>query len=196
MKDRAGIERTNIPSLHPMDMSGDESGIYESGGPFLSIYNWKSEHNFSPARQTAVGDVCGEACVFQRFVFLDNQSENTPLSNEDRKTNDDSNQRNDEPWPIVLTNGFSISEYEPTTFQNMDLDMMESTMSNMEDFDYGVGDGGGMRETVGEGMKRQWMLLDARSSREDAGWRTQWYGLRNGEGEIEKIAELVWVRPG
>lgn len=163
----------------------------KAGGPFLSTHHWKSWNWFFPNRQSAVGDICGEDCVFQRWVFPNTQDDTSTTKHP--KTDE---LEKEDTWPIVLSNGFSISEYEPDTFRKLKLEMAENTFLEffrpLEQMDYGIGNGKVMREKVPEDMKRQWQLLEAKSSEENAAWRSQWYGLLNSQGDVEKIAELVW----
>lgn len=189
MHDLPHIQGVNVPGLHQMDMFGDLSGFYESGGPFLSTHHWKSWGWHYPNRQSAASDVCGEDCIFQRWAFTH------PI--EDILTDD---LEKEELWPIILSNGYSIAEYEPATFKAMDLQMAEATFNDfytpLFNMDYGVGNGQAMREKIAPENKKQWRLLESKPSAENPAWRSQWYGLhvkKDDKDFVEKIAELVWV---
>lgn len=73
---------TNEPALHQMDISGDLSGVYESGRFPLSLHHWKGG-DYPVDLMSLVSDICGD-CFLQRWQFGKD---------------------------TVLTNGFSIAQY-------------------------------------------------------------------------------------
>ncbi|KAM0258002.1 hypothetical protein ACHAQJ_004045 [Trichoderma viride] len=89
---------TAIPGLHQLDMRGDLSGFYESGGLPLSLHHWKSWHQAPVDKMAKIADFCGE-CFLQRWRFDGN---------------------------TILANGYSISVYEDGISQ-ADLDLIEAT---------------------------------------------------------------------
>ncbi|KAI4174994.1 MAG: hypothetical protein LQ343_002021 [Gyalolechia ehrenbergii] len=73
---------TNEPALHQMDISGDLSGVYESGRIPLSLHHWRGG-DYPVDLMNLVSDICGD-CFLQRWQFGKD---------------------------TVLTNGFSIADY-------------------------------------------------------------------------------------
>lgn len=78
---------THIPALHQVDMHGDLAGFYESGREMTSLHHWKegsaAGYKLEMEKMHLVADIC-DSCFLQRWQFPDE---------------------------IVLTNGFSISQY-------------------------------------------------------------------------------------
>ncbi|KAL8931879.1 MAG: hypothetical protein Q9216_007041 [Gyalolechia sp. 2 TL-2023] len=90
---------TNEPALHQMDISGDLSGVYESGRIPLSLHHWKGR-DYPVDLMNLVSDICGD-CFLQRWQFGKD---------------------------TVLTNGFSIAEYPEGEFAN-GLDFSKAEMT-------------------------------------------------------------------
>ncbi|KAL9600196.1 MAG: hypothetical protein Q9219_003339 [cf. Caloplaca sp. 3 TL-2023] len=92
---------TNEPALHQMDISGDLSGVYESGRFPLSLHHWKGGE-YPVDRMHLVSDICGD-CFLQRWQFGKD---------------------------TVFSNGFSIVQYPGVgdyALGNMDLSQAEET---------------------------------------------------------------------
>lgn len=174
------VQPTRLEGLHQEDLFGDPSGFYESGTRMLSIHHWKSWHWMQPDKFSMVGDVCGEDCVLQRWVFP---------SNEGGKGYSDYILP-----PIILTNGFSLVQYPQGIWFNWSeaentFDKYLGTEVGEGGMDYGLGK---LRPKLEPNMqKRTWFFLDA--VRDSVGGVRQWYGWRNGKNEVENLAELVWL---
>jgi hypothetical protein len=58
--------------LWQLDIHGDVTGFYEAARPQpISVHHWRSWHHHDIPAVSTVGKVCGRACVFQSFDFLD-----------------------------------------------------------------------------------------------------------------------------
>lgn len=198
-----------LDGLHQLDMFGDPSGFYESGYDMLSVHHWKSWHWLNPTPLSLVGDVCGEDCVLQRWLFSSPSSSpqsSSPSSSSPKskyrgadalsKEHAKQKQREDEA-PIILTNGYSLAQY-PLGI-DFDPEIAEATFDEylgipVDELDFGIGK---FREKVPKEKKLSWKMAHAETGFVDTvlGRRKevrQWYVLRRG-GVIEKIAELVWT---
>ena len=169
------VKLTPIPHLHQMDMSGDLSGVYESGLRPLSLHHWKGDWWDDRRRgkwfpldvMHVVADVCGE-CFLQRWRFGDD---------------------------TVLSNGYSISTY-PNGINEHDLRKPEHTWLGPrpvpDTFNPGyVHSLGSIREPLKlEEEKVQYMFLDAEVV--EGGGVRQYY-LHKGVGEeMDTLVELLW----
>jgi len=68
-----------------MDIRAHPEGLFESGRRMLTVHHWRTWFQVDVVRAAWVSGACGFECVFQRFVF--------PQQN------------------MVLSNGFSLVEY-------------------------------------------------------------------------------------
>ncbi|KAL8915044.1 MAG: hypothetical protein Q9171_000484 [Xanthocarpia ochracea] len=94
---------TNEPDLHQMDISGDLSGVYESGRLPLSLHHWKGNAGYPVDLMSLVMHICGE-CFLQRWQFGDD---------------------------TVLSNGYSIAVYPKGELANgLDFSKAEETWNS------------------------------------------------------------------
>lgn len=162
-------------NLHQMDFFGDTRGIFESGRRLLSIHHWKTWYHLDVVKLSAVSEVCGEACILQRWKF---QSPN-----------------------VVLTNGYSIIQYksqvpnlmetEKTWDVNVDLRGHNRTLEDeSKDFAHSLAP---LRPKLEEGKdKVSHDLVDAVS---EAGGRVRQVYIKRGvDGGYDSVIELFWVR--
>ena len=169
------VKLTPIPALHQMDMSGDLSGVYESGWRPLSLHHWKADwwdekrqNNWFPLDvMHLVADVCGD-CFLQRWRFGGD---------------------------TVLSNGYSIATY-PKGISAQDLQKPEHTCLGprkvADTFNPGyVHSLGTIREPLKlEEEKMQYMFLNA----EMVNGSVRQYYLHRGVGdELDTLVELVWT---
>lgn len=84
--------------LHQLDLHGDVSGFFESGRKSLSIHHWRSWFDVDMPAVALVSEVCGDACLLQRWLFEGD---------------------------VVLSNGFSVIKYAGGV--RFDLEEMEKT---------------------------------------------------------------------
>jgi hypothetical protein len=88
--------------LFQMDLHGDVTGFYEAARTRpVSTHHWHSWHFHDMAKVGAVGDVCGNECVLQKYTLRDG---------------------------YMLTNGFSIVKYSWT--EEEDAQFIDGTMEH------------------------------------------------------------------
>ncbi|KAI4274219.1 MAG: hypothetical protein L6R35_006343 [Caloplaca aegaea] len=89
--------------LHQMDISGDLSGVYESGRFPLSLHHWKGG-DYPVDLMSLISDICGD-CLFQRWQFgVD----------------------------TVLSNGYSVVQYPEGEYANgLDFRKAEETWNSV-----------------------------------------------------------------
>jgi len=85
-------------NLHQLDLHGDVSGFFESGRKSLSLHHWRSWFEVDMPSVALVSEICGDACLLQRWLFGDD---------------------------MVLSNGFSVVRYVGGV--RFDLEEMEKT---------------------------------------------------------------------
>lgn len=168
------VRLTPIPALHQMDVSGDLSGVYESGWRPLSLHHWKADwwddkrrdRWFPLPAMHLVADICGE-CFLQRWRFGDN---------------------------TVLSNGYSIATYAHGISKEA-LRKPEHTWLGPrkvpDTFNPGyVHSIGELRAPLKlEEEKVQFLFLDAEVV--EGGVR-QYYLHKGLGGELDTLVELVW----
>ena len=163
---------SNERDLHQIDVHGDLSGIYESGRMPLSIHHWKpgggDDKGYNLPLMSLVSDVCGD-CFLQRWQFGQD---------------------------MVLSNGYSISEYPKGNLKDTNMAEMEETWgptpvvegSNNGGVDHSLAPIRRKMELDVE--KIQYKLID--SAIVEGGVRQSY--LHTGvDGDIDGLYELFWL---
>lgn len=169
---------THIPGLYQMDITGDRSGLFESGRLPLSLHHWKGGwwdedgygSGFPMAKMHLVNDMCGE-CFMQRWQFGPS---------------------------MILSNGYSVATYPKRHLADglIDLDKAETTYSfrAVDDAsvnrgtDHYVGPGRDM--LVLEEEKIQYRFLDAVKV-PGVGIRQFYIHLGIGD-DLDTLFEIFW----
>lgn len=165
------IKLENERDLHQIDVHGDLSGLLESGRQIKSLHHWKpgaaTEEGYDLPQMHQITDVCKE-CFLQRWHF-DND--------------------------VILSNGFSISEY-PNGLKGVPLDRMEETWSDVPTVEASNNHGvdhslGPTRPKFDLGKdKIQYQLIH--STRVNEGVR-QAYFRKGVNGSQDTVLELFWT---
>lgn len=164
------VRLTQLDGLHPIDLSGDVSGWYESGvSPVLSLHNFNGRHRYPVEFGYMVVDTCGEECFLQRYRFKDD---------------------------VVLTNGYSVNQY-PNGSSTLDLDRVEGTFPSAEgQFDFSLGL---LRPRLPQKDKVSWRLEYAQKAPNGSVRqfyvKRKAYGKDDEErlnSEVESVLELEW----
>lgn len=135
------IKLTPIPGLHQIDISGDTSGLYESGREMISVHHWKASGGaeLEMDKLHMVADIC-DNCFLQRWQF---------------------------PHGLVLSNGFSVVSYPETHLafggfselpNTVDFSLVEDTWSESITVTHSLGP---LRPRLGENQKISYRLLDS-----------------------------------
>ncbi len=98
---------TNERDLHQIDIHGDLSGLFESGRIPLSLHHWKpgaaTTEGYDLPTMHLVWDICHD-CFLQRWSFDDD---------------------------LILSNGFSISQYPKQSRKGANMERMEQTWAEV-----------------------------------------------------------------
>lgn len=169
--------------LNQMDIHDDASGYFESGRRMLTVHHWRSWFDVNVAAAANVSRVTGNEGIFQRWSF-------------------DSDASSNEGGMVVLSNGYSITEY-PEGISGEDLAKVELTWDKgMEERWRWVHKIGPLRDKLKPELKRQARLVGA-SVIEGVGVRQTYieYGegammgkvTKRKEERIDRVVELVWL---
>ncbi|KAK4175792.1 hypothetical protein QBC36DRAFT_240352 [Triangularia setosa] len=183
---------TEVRGLWQGDVRGDAKQP-SSAPPLLSLHHWRSWFHAPVDKMAGVNEVCGD-CFLQRWRTGVGENETGSSDSEKRKG--------------LWVNGYSYTEYSPGSFPTEeDLQKVEGTWLYAEEGDYEDAYGP-LRQRLGEGEKKQWLLVDAYWTRDGKGWRGQkkqfrqlyvYHAPRVLTGEekenkeaVDEVLEVVW----
>ncbi|KAK4653024.1 hypothetical protein QC762_504355 [Podospora pseudocomata] len=147
--------------------------------PLLSLHHYKTWFHAPISQMSAITSLCGD-CFLQRFKTGCNTTTTTSSSSS---------------TVGLWVNGYSYTEFPPGSFP--DLQKVEATWQYASSGDYDEAYGP-LRPRLGEGQKKQWLLVDAYWTGEGKRKKQfrQLYIYRAPRGEdkkpVDEVLEVVW----
>nr|CDP29409.1 Putative protein of unknown function [Podospora anserina S mat+] len=150
--------------------------------PLLSLHHYKTWFHAPIPQMSAITSLCGD-CFLQRFKTGCNTTTTSSSSSSSSST------------VGLWVNGYSYTEFPPGSFP--DLQKVEATWQYASSGDYDEAYGP-LRPRLGEGQKKQWLLVDAYWTGEGKRKKQfrQLYIYRAPRGKdkkpVDEVLEVVW----